>query len=371
MRESSSMPEDRKHLAGWHEIFFYGAAAAILILRAAYCFLVPLYSTDVLRNLGYGMEFPRYGFRVYELTPYDFSPRDYQYFWPNHHYTYPVVTLLFYALLAALWPSIVSAKLALTAIDGLNAVLIHRITRDRWCALLYWAYPACVWFASREGQFEPLVNMFSLLAIFFLQRRQPMAWLFLALAVQTKFFPVFLVPYALSRLWGKPRRDWIHALLWGLAGMGPSFHAIATSRYLDHLFQPGYVPINNPISWALFHPGLHAFTPFWLVLSHWLAGLAFVLACLWFMKMENRWVPYFAPLVFVVFVKANRIGQFWYMMITPAFCLTVENPRHRRVLLLLALLFGIRSLYSIFVGPVGYVNPDDVTLVLERCMFGI
>ncbi len=369
--DPNGTPDDGKRPAGRHEILFYGIAGLVLILRIGYCFAVPMYSTDVLRNLGYGVEFQRYGFRVYELTPCDFSPRDYQYFWPNHHYTYPVVTLLFYALLAALWPSIVFAKTALTVIDGLNAVLIHRITRDRWCALLYWAYPTCVWFASREGQFEPLVNLFSLLAVYALQRRKPMAWMYLALAAQTKLFPVFLVPYALSKLRGKPRRDWIHALLWGLAGLGPSFYALAASGYLHHLFRPGYVPINNPISWALFQPGLHAFTPFWLVFTHWLAGLAFVLACLWFMKMENRWVPYFAPLVFVVFVKANQIGQFWYMMITPAFCMTVENPRPRRVLMLLSLGFGVRSLWSIFISPVGYVNPDDVAVVLERCMYGI
>lgn len=364
-------PVGGKRAAGWHEILFSGMAGAILILRVLYCFAVPLYSTDVLRNLGYGVEFQSYGFRVYELTPYDFSPRDYQFFWPNHHYTYPVVTLLFYALLAAAWPSIVFAKMALTLIDGVNAVLIHRITRDRWCALIYWAYPTCVWFASREGQFEPLVNLFTLLAIYALRRERPIAWMFLSLAVQTKLFPVFLVPYAFSKLWGKPMREWLLSMAWGLAGLAPSIYAIAIGGYLYHLFRPGYVPINNPISWALFHPGLHAFTPFWLVLAHWLAGMAFVLACLGFMKAENRWVPYFAPLVFVVFVKANLIGQFWYMMIVPAFCVTVENPRRRKTLMLLSLLFGVRSLYSLFIGPVGYVNPDDVAAVLEKCMYGI
>ncbi len=345
--------------------------AAVALLRLAFCFDTPLYTTDVLRNLGYGLEFWTYGFRVYEMTPFDFSPQVYQFLWPNRHYTYPAVTLVFFAGLARVWASIFFVKLMLTAIDFLNAWLIARMTKSRWLGVLYLCHPVGLWFVSHEGQFESFINLLTILFLYYLQRGRPVSFLFLSLAVQTKLFPIFLVPYALYKLWGKPFRSVGRYFAWGAAGFAPSVIAALTSGYLTHLLRPGYVPKNNPISWALFQPGLHAFTPFWLVLFHWIAGIIFVVTVLWFVRSEKNFFPYLAPLTFVVFVKANLIGQFWYMLIAPVFCLTVENPAHRRVLMALTLLFGMRSLWSILIGPIGYVSPDHVVALLRGVMFGL
>jgi hypothetical protein len=343
----------------------------IAVLRIYYCFTVPLYTTDVLRNLGYGNEFRYYGFSVYEQVPYDFSPEIYQFFWPTREYSYPAVTLLFYAGLARIWASIVFAKLILTLLDFINAWLIHKITSDRWCALLYLCHPIGIWFVSHEGQFEALVNFQMLLAILLLQREKPCSFLLLSLAVQSKFFPILLAPYFLAKAAGHSFRFLLKSIGWGMVGLLPSVIAAGRSHYLSHFLFPGYVPINNPISWALFHPGLHAFTPFWLVLCHWIAGIVFLLAILSFIRWEQRFLPYLAPLVFVVFVKASPIGQFWYMLLTPVFCMTVENPRHRRILVGLTILFGVRSLFTMLIGPVGYRNTEEIMYILKLGMFGI
>ncbi|MCP4710129.1 MAG: hypothetical protein GY869_16020, partial [Planctomycetes bacterium] len=226
--------------------FWIVAAAAGL--RLGFCFATPLYTTDVLRNLGYGVEWWTYGFRVYEMTPFDFSPEVYQFLWPNRHYTYPAVTLIFFAGVAKVWASIVSVKLVLTLVDFFNAWTIGRITGNRWLALLYLCHPIGIWFVSHEGQSEPLVNFFMILCLYYLQKDRPVSFCFLTLAIQTKLFPVFLVPYALYKLWWKPIRRAGTYLAWGVAGFAPSVIAALSSGYLSHLFQPGYVPRNNPIS---------------------------------------------------------------------------------------------------------------------------
>ena len=341
------------------------------VLRLSYCFSVPLYSTDILRNLGYGIEFHYYGLRVYEMTPYDFSPEIYQYFWPNHHYTYPAVTLLFFAAVAKVWASIVFAKLLLTAVECLNGWLVYRVTQDRWCAWLYFCHPLSLWFVSHEGQFEPIVNLLTLLSLLLWQKNRLSAFLFLSLAVQTKLFPIFLFPLFLARMLRLSWRRTLQALGWGCIGLLPSGVAAWNSAYLAHLFLPGYVPKSNPITWALMDHGLQAFTPLWIVLSHWIAGIVFLGAILVFMRSEQRFLPFLAPLIFVAFVKANPVGQFWYMLLTPVFCLPVEHRNHRRILLALTLPFGLHSLWSIVAGPVGYCNPSPVMDILRRSMFGI
>lgn len=354
-----------------NNFLFIALLCLIALLRFYHCFQVPLYTTDALRNLGYGIEFSYYGFQVYEYTPADFSPALYQYFWPMHHYTYPPVTLLFFAALAAIWPSLVMVKLALTFIDILNAWLFARITKEPWLGFYYFTFPTCIWFGSREGQFETFVNLWSLLAILFLLKGQGASLFFLSFAVRSKIFPIFLLPYFLSKLPYREPKRCLSFILWGLLSFVPSLVAMLYSDYPANLFQDGYVPKNNPVTWAIFDRGLHAFTPFWLVLSHFIAGILFVGTCLYFMRSEQRIVPYLAPLLFVVFIKSNMLGQFWYFMQLPVFCLTVENVKHRRILLAIALLFSIRSLYSLFIGPVGYQNPDSVMRILQKAMYGI
>lgn len=340
-------------------------------LRLYYCFETPRYTTDVLRNLGYGLEFQHYGFRVYEYAPFDFSPELYQYFWSNRKYSYPAVTLIFYAGLCAVWASIFFAKLIFTLIDFANAWLFYKISKEPGCAVFYLCFPDAIWFGSHEGQFEPLVNLFILLAIYFLNREKPISFFFLSLGVQSKMFPVFLLPYFFMKLPYRAPARCIPYFLWGLVSLAPSVVAGLYSDYPFYLFRGGYIPQNNPTTWAIFDVGYFAFNPFWLVFSHWIAGIVFVGACLWFMRQEQRMVPYLAPLVFVVFVKANLIGQFWYFILVPAMCMTVENARHRRILLGLSLLFNVRSLWSLFLGPVGYQNPGDVMRVLEMGMWGV
>ncbi|MEW6238818.1 MAG: glycosyltransferase 87 family protein [Candidatus Omnitrophota bacterium] len=349
---------------------FIALLAAGAAIRLIYCALPPLYTTDLLRNLGYGKAFPVWGFRLYDLTPSDLTPSPMQYLWPNHNFPYPAVTLLFYALIACLHSSLFFGKLALTLIDAVNARLIFKISQDRILAALYWFNPINIWFGSREGQFEPFVILLMLLALRELQKGRSRAYFYLGLAVQAKLFPIFLAPYFLSRLSWRELGRCVRVAVWGAASLVPSLAAACTSGYMAYFFRPGYIPAYNPITWNLGDPSLYPFFPFSLVLAHGIAGFAFVLFCLYGLRRTRQLMQWLAPLVFVFFVKFNRIGQFWYLMLTPAFCLTVEEPSCRRWLFLFSAALGVRSLYSILIGPIGYYNPPDAQYLNILCFWG-
>lgn len=346
------------------------AALAVAALRVYYCFEVQVYTTDLNRNLGYGYAFSDYGMELYDLTPYDLSPWPVQYLWPNHHYPYPTTTLLFFAALASISTSAWFGKLILTLLEAVNALLAWRISGDRWTALLYWLNPISIWFASREGQFEPWVAFWSLLAIYALRKNKPWAYGAWGLAVQAKVFPIVLAPLFLSQLaWREPRRL-AAQIAWGLASGIPSIYAALTSPYLQRFLSPGYIPYYNPIAWNISDPALYPFFPYWLVVAHFITGAAFVIAGLIGMaKTRARW-DFIAPLMVLIWIKANVLGQWWYVMLVPGFCLCIEDTTWRRRMLMLAILLGIRSLYSIVIGPIGYLNPPEATYILEETFNG-
>lgn len=340
-------------------------------LRLYSCFQLPCYTTDLLRNLGYGIGFQEWGFQVYDLTPFDFSPLGSQFLWENHHYTYPAVTLLFYGLLASIWASVFFGKLVFTLLDTLTAWLIYKTTEDRACALLYWLNPASLWFSSREGQFEGMVVLWMVLALLALKHKKPAAYGFLGLAIQAKLFPVFLAPYFLWQMaWREPRRlarQW----LCGVASFLPTVWAQYRSGYLTHLLGSGYVPQYSPIHWLVREPAFYPYAPYGLVLSHFFFSAVFVVAALWGMRRTGRIMEFFPAVAYLVFIKMIPLGQFWYLILVPAFCLTIQDRAWRRIMMSLAALLCVKSIYSLLIGPIDYCNPPDAMYLLEICFWGM
>ncbi len=354
----------------WTFVLFWGLVVAVAGLRLWYVCLAPIYTTDVLRNIGYGEAFWEWGFHIYSLTAFDLSPSPAQFLWHAHHYTYPAMTLLFFAFTAAFHNSIFFAKMVLTLFDAANSCLIVRITKERWLGLCYWIYPISIWYTSHEGQFEAWVVFWMLVAIHELRRGKPWAFAALGLAIQTKLFPVLLIPYFLKHMSWKNLKLLCLETGFGIMSFFPSFYAILKGTYLTRFLQPGYMPDYNPLTWFIVEPQDFPEFPFWLIVGHFLGGFIFVVICINCMKKKNQFWPLFAPLAFVVLVKANIIGQFWYMMLVPAFCMTVEDRKARRVLVIVSFLLGLRSLYSICIGPIGYANPPDAQELIRLSFWG-
>ncbi len=335
-----------------------------------YCFQLTPYTTDLLRNLGFGKAFREYGFAVYDLTAFDLSPWPCQFLWQNHHYTYPPMTLLLFALIASIHTSLAWGKMVLTLFDGLSAWAIGKASGDRWLTVLYWLNPIGLWFTSREGQFEGYVVFWTVLAVWALMRKKPWAYGLWGLAVQTKFFPILLAPLFLERMsWKEPKRL-AREFGWGLAAILPSLLASLWGEYPSHLLERNYVPAVNPLTWNLSDPTQYTHFPHWLIFSHCLISVGFLFFCLYGIKRTQRITPWFAPMMFVILIRFSKLAQFWYFLVVPALCLPVEDRLLRRILFAWSACFGIISLHSIFIGPIGYLNPPDVLILLQKAFWG-
>ena len=350
--------------------FVFGLLIFGGLLRLVYCFKLPLYTTDLLRNIGYGQAFHTYGFKVYDLTPFDLSPSPIQFLWPDHHFTYPWVTLLFFGTMTTVHTSLVWFKFIFCILDGINTYVIHKITKDKSVALLYWLNPIVILYGSYEGQFESFVVFWMVLAVYALHKRNPYAYGFLGLAIQTKLFPVFLVPLFLARMsWKEPKRlalEWG----WGILSVLPTVWVMYQSHYLTRLFSPGYIPKVNPMTWNINDQSFYAFYPYWLVLGHFLLGFAFILIILFVLNNgADKW-QVCGALIFIVFIKLSQIGQLWYLILLPAFCIPITDVKLRRILVGPSAATGIRELYTICIGPLGYANPPEVVALLEKIFYG-
>jgi hypothetical protein len=371
---------------------------AATIYRLYLCLQPPITSTDLLRYIGFGKEFWKYGLTIYNYPTQHFVGTPYAQDWPTMHFIYPALAMLFFALVSKIWPALFLGKLVLTAIEGLNAFLIWKISDDRLLALLYYINPASLWWFSREGQYEPLLVLFGLMALYLLSRRPQWAYLNLALAIQTKYTPGFLLPYFLRRKMG-----WRQGLFF-IVGFVPSILFTLRSEYIFRIFTPGYMPTNcNSYTWNIFDAEKLCGTPFWLVVANALLTYGMLILCLGFavrrvlpvpsavegspsatprmhpskgsvlslskgsvlslskgsvlsLLKDSRVFEYLGLALVIVFLKSITWAQFWYIPTIPLFALTIEEPRERRLFFSLCL-FEMAAIHNLLIAPFGWVDP--------------
>ncbi|MFH1742486.1 MAG: hypothetical protein ABIH23_26070 [bacterium] len=343
----------------------------VLLLRLFYCFQVPWHTTDLLRNLGYGREFWRLGFAVYNYTPQDFAPHPCQFLWGGHYYTYPAFAVFFFALIAPLSPGLIAAKLWLTLFDVVNTVLIKKTTNDRLLAFLYFVNPIGIWHVSHEGQFESVVSFWMILAIFLLRRGSPWSFCALGAAIQTKLFPVFLIPTFFLTVSRTAFKDWGRSIGFFALSFLPSLMVITQSEYLSRFFNPGYVPTLNHISWEIMDYSHFQYQPWWLIIINAVASTGILILIVWLCYKDKAILNYLPSFLFIFFLKSSPLAQFWYLQLFPAFALTVKHPGHRRLLFLACMALGTRSILSILGVQFAYMNPPDIVELLRSCLWSI
>lgn len=316
----------------------------ITIYRLYLVFHPPLRSMDLLRNIGFGKEFWRYGLAIYDHPTQDFVGTTYATLRPERYYNYPAVALLFFALVAKIWPSLIFGKLALTALEGLNTVLIWKISKDRLLPLLYYASPVSVWWVSREGQFEPLMISFSLLALYLLPRHAPGAYFSLALGVQSKLTPLFLLPYLLSK-----RAGWREFFSFAF-GFLPSLIFSLSSGYPSHFVERRLEAHGcNAYAWNIFDPSRLCDSPAMLVVINALISYGILVLCLLLMVHRRRFVEYVGLLILIVVLKSLGVGRPWYLLAVPLMAMPISERWDRRLFFILGALdrVAIRRLLGI------------------------
>ncbi|MHA2230100.1 MAG: hypothetical protein ACXADL_01965 [Candidatus Thorarchaeota archaeon] len=246
--------------------------------------LVPVFDSFIIqrdrnRNMVYGELFWQEGLAVYDISDRDLNET---YNVPEDHlltgvlnvtYEYPIVTLLFYAALAAIEPGIYSphyiANWVLVILVHINLLLFLYVGRGnedrRWFKQFFAIfYVFGLTFSIGFAKAEPLTDLIWLTAIVLLQRKK--YWesnAILGLAVQTKLYPVMAFPifflaspiasiafFAIIAITSLP-------LL--LSGMGYSAllaHLLNSSGYSAIITNPFYLGLSLANSWSIIAPAV-------------------------------------------------------------------------------------------------------------------
>lgn len=347
-----------------HKSFYLFALAygLILLVRLYWTTQPPVNSTDLLRYVGFGKEFWNYGLNIYNYTPRDFGNAPYSNLWPDLQFIYPATAMLFFALVAAVWPSLFFAKLVLTIIELANGLLIARITGDKWYGLFYFLNPVSIWWISGEGQYESLVALFTLLALFHLSQRSDWSYGWLGLAIQAKYWPGVLLPYFLS--WERRLRPLVILVIVFV----PSLLFALSSEYIFHIFGSQVMASNcNAFVWNITNGSRTCGTPMWHLIVYAVATYGALLVVLWGMVLDRRrpkeLLTYVGLLAFLLYYKSITWATSWYLPMLAVFAVPIRRPWIRWAVLLLS--FADPIVWAgLFGHPIGWVNPEPPVLYI-------
>jgi hypothetical protein len=269
--------------------------------------------------------------------------------WVDIPYSYPVVSLFFFTLLAGIWPTVFLAKLLLTAMEGVNAWLVWQTSGRCWIGLVYWLSPISVWWVSSEAQYEPLQNLFALLAIYlFLRRRPAWALAMLALAIQSKLTAGALLPWMLAEQWTRDRRALTRVLVAFAAGFLPTLIA---SVFYPAWRQPfGFTDTMhyNPYGWVVLDSHTVGPNPHWVIYINAAASFAaFFVVAYGMAESKTPW-RYAPAAIFILFAKTSPKFLNWYWLVWPTMLAPIPDRKVRRWLWILYPLLDIGALMRIF-----------------------
>ncbi len=329
-----------------------GAALAIAVVRAFEIGALPVITGDVVRNLLYGVAVAEWGPASAAKPLAELSAGWAGASWAHLPYGYPPLALAFFALVAALSPTVFAAKLALTGIEAANSVLVARLTGSRWLGVAYWASPASLWWVSREGQFEPLQSLFTLLALLALPAAPVAAGVSLAAAVQVKVTALALAPWLAHRAWATGRRAAGQLALGFAVGLVPSLWAELAWGGVTNVLRFGAPLTYNPYYWSWAAP-MFSWNPGWLIACDQLASWGVLAALVTYaVRARSAW-SVTAPILFVLFCKTHSNVQFWYWLLFAPLCVPIEDRRWRLALIAAAPLLDVSSAVSLVGWPVG------------------
>jgi hypothetical protein len=206
---------------------FWILALTVAAIRVYECARLPSETGDIVRNLLYGLAVHAHGFSIASEPLTRLSAGWSAVAWAQLPYNYPPVALAFFALIASVSPTVFFAKIALTAIEAVNAILVKRISGSGLLAFVYWCSPLSMWWVSKEGQFEPLQALFMLLALLAAASRPFLAGFSTALGVSAKATAAAVAPWVLGEAWRRNR----HAVLAALGGFALGLLPIAFSEW--------------------------------------------------------------------------------------------------------------------------------------------
>jgi len=276
------------------------------LLRFLFSMHLPPSLTDIYRNEVYG-ELSLRGYNPYVtyLDPTIPFLKEYEAsglpaLWSNFPYVYPTFALGFFSFFCLLFPGYGYCQetfllFALSIFDIFAAVLISKIHIDatyKYAVMYVYFSPALL--MALEGQFESLANFLLVLSYFFLtQRMEVRSAITLALSVQTKFFPIALLPKVVQDT--RHRKKYLSVFLLFTSSMAiPYFISPEYFWYFRTMIfgnVSSYFPWLSMLAWAFVAIGILA-TITKKNLLYFSISIIFGVLCLsgWVMPWHSLWL---------------------------------------------------------------------------------
>ena len=324
---------------------------SVAALRFFYCIQLPVNTGDITRHIYYGLFVDHKGLYAAGKSLIELDPHLQKVAWSYLPYNYPIVTLLFFSIVAKLSPTIFFAKFVLTLIEALNSLLVYKYSKQHFLALIYWASPISIWWVSHEGQFEPLQSVFVISALCILQKRKHLAFILLALAVQVKLTAVLFLPYFLLQTRHEKPEILSQVFIAFAIGFLPTFFSMFHFPAISQILSTITILKYNPYYWNIFNYSMFGWNPIGLIIINQLSsyGILFFLFICIFKSGDIK--NFIAPCGFILICKINNLCQFWYFILFMPFLLPIHDKRLRLRLFMITYFLDVRSLAQILCGP--------------------
>ena len=348
----------------------------VVALRIAFCAQAPIESSDLYRHLGFTSHFLEFPKTFYWLVPTDFSNEFWSDFWSDQGYIYPPLALLFFSFFGTLGIGIFWVKLVLTLCDLGSALLIGKVT-SKWAALLVFSAPISVWYTSHEGQYESMVTLFMVLAIFCARSgRWKLAGAAFMLALQTKQLGILIGPYLLFEILHRTRPRQIRAAKGFFIGLIGAFLPFLPFYY----WRPGlwFLPLQNQQNilnafyWPFFcsNGSMAHFDECSYLRILWdlavsmtpIALLAFFLVRGQFFRKLPQVLP---TLGFWIMIKSVSWVMNWYMLLLPGCSFALW--RYRRCMMALLIIYWLQCGQQVasMIGDINIEEPASIARFQE------
>lgn len=357
----------KKSIASYKQWLIGLVFVAVGAFRIYECSLSPPRAGDVYRHLLTGIMIREEGWSAAARSLDSWSPQAKEIAaWTSFPYNYPPLYLGFFYAMSWIWPSVFAVKVVLTFVEAVNTYLCFKITRSIWSSLLYWCLPLSVWWVSREGQAEPMQNLFVLAGLLLLRSEKSVAYWAWSSACLVKLSAVFLAPLFILHWFSVDFRRKLLAIKWLCVGAIPLAVAAAIWPVFSQIMSTAKWPvIFNAWHWrSIFDAHYGGWYPIpclivmrLMILA--LVGVGLYLRC-------RRALSTGALVSILAFIGASAfmgVFQGWYFVALLPFLMLVTSARFRIIIIVICQSCDPQSVYSLAVRPVGWGAPNEKVLV--------
>ena len=246
----------------------------IIGIKIILSFFPPLLTSDLMRSEWFGDSFWIFGIAVYDLSPFQMANitephHPFDVFdpisivqnnpvrsWPNTPFTYPIIQLLFWAILSLLpfTPlTLVLAKLLLIISDLSVFFAIRKL--DPGLSLISWIWLLIsVPLTSLEGQTETITLLFFVIALLLHRHSNPLSYFVVGLGFQWKYVPILILPLLLASDFRRGKLNITRITLFLVPALLLCFPVLFGSQYIFAFFLSTDFPVISTNPFWIFLP---------------------------------------------------------------------------------------------------------------------